>query len=130
MTRNRFLEEYSADCTFSPSLERLFDKWSPCVVSSLAERPHRFGELHRRVQGISQKMLTSSLHDLERDGFVLREVLPTGRVTVEYSLTSLGGQLATLIATLCAWTQEHADDVIAARERFDRRQEDEDGGMG
>lgn len=110
-----------SDCLVRDMLDRVADKWTLLVMGYLDERPHRFTELRRKVDGVSQRMLTVTLRQLERDGLVLRTVHPTVPPRVDYELTPLG---ATLHATLCplvAWATEHETDVVAARQAFDTR---------
>lgn len=96
-------------------LTKVGDRWTALIVSLLAERPRRFGELRRTVEGISQKMLTQTLRSLETDGLVQREVLPTRPVSVEYSLTPLGGTLVPVVQAIVRWAEEHAAEVLQAR---------------
>jgi DNA-binding HxlR family transcriptional regulator len=110
---------YAAGCPTRQALDRIADKWTALVVGLLAERPHRFGELRRAVDGISQKMLTQTLRSLERDGLVDRRAYPTVPVTVEYSLTPLGMTLTEPLAAIRAWAEEHIEAVLAARERYE-----------
>jgi DNA-binding HxlR family transcriptional regulator len=112
---------YAAGCPTRQALDRIADKWTALVVGLLAERPHRFGELRRAVDGISQKMLTQTLRSLERDGLVDRRAYPTVPVTVEYSLTPLGLTLTEPLAAIRAWAEEHIEAVLAARERYEAR---------
>jgi DNA-binding HxlR family transcriptional regulator len=91
------------------------------VISALsAEDVLRFSELRRRVEGITQKVLTQTLRGLERDGLITRTVYPTVPVTVEYRLTPLGGSLATAVNVIKAWAYEHIGELEQARDRFDR----------
>jgi DNA-binding HxlR family transcriptional regulator len=87
---------------------------------TLAERPHRFGELRRGVADISQRMLTQTLRDLQRDGLVDRRVFPTNPPSVEYRLTALGVSLLRPMAVLVRWSDDHHAKIKAARARFDR----------
>jgi DNA-binding HxlR family transcriptional regulator len=112
---------YAAGCPTRQALDRIADKWTALVVGLLAEGPHRFGELRRAVDGISQKMLTQTLRSLERDGLVDRRAYPTVPVTVEYSLTPLGLTLTEPLAAIRAWAEEHTEAVLAARERYEAR---------
>jgi DNA-binding HxlR family transcriptional regulator len=112
---------YAAGCPTRQALDRIADKWTALVVGLLAEGPHRFGELRRAVDGISQKMLTQTLRSLERDGLVDRRAYPTVPVTVEYSLTPLGLTLTEPLAAIRAWAEEHIEAVLAARERYEAR---------
>jgi DNA-binding HxlR family transcriptional regulator len=106
---------YHASCPTRQALDRVADKWTALVVGLLAERPHRFGQLRRRIGGISQKMLTQTLRSLERDGLVARRVEPTVPVTVEYSLTPLGRTLVAPLAAIRDWAERHIEEVLAAR---------------
>jgi DNA-binding HxlR family transcriptional regulator len=78
-------------CLVREVLDRVGDKWSVLVVGLLGLRTHRFSELHRAIEGISQRMLTLTVRALERDGLVTRTVYPTVPPRVEYALTDLGG---------------------------------------
>lgn len=112
---------YAADCPTRQALDRIADKWTALIVGLLAERPHRFGELRRRIGGISQKMLTQTLRSLERDGLVNRRAEPTVPVTVEYSLTPLGRTLVEPLAAIRTWAEDHIQGVLAARVSHDAR---------
>lgn len=88
-------------------------------MMALAEHPHRFGELRRLVPDISQRMLTQTLHELQRDGYVHREVFPTKPPGVEYSLTDLGRSMFEALNVLIKWADENHVAVTAARMHFD-----------
>ena len=88
-------------------------------MMALAERAYRFGELRRLVPDISQRMLTQTLVDLQRDGYVHREVFPTKPPSVEYSLTDLGRSMFEPLNQLLSWAERNHDAVKAARSRFD-----------
>jgi DNA-binding HxlR family transcriptional regulator len=90
-------------------------------VVRLASGTLRFAELRRAVGGISQKMLTVTLRDLERDGLVIRKLYPSVPPKVEYSLTSLGCSLVDKVNQLSAWAEANSGEVLKARERFDTR---------
>jgi DNA-binding HxlR family transcriptional regulator len=90
------------------------------VLAALAEHPHRFGELRRLVPDISQRMLTQTLHELQRDGYVHRKVFPTKPPGVEYSLTDLGRSMFSALNALLVWADENHAAVTAARRDFDR----------
>lgn len=107
-------------CPIRDVLDRLGDKWSTLLVFHLAERSHRFGELRRAVPDISQRMLTQSLRDLQRDGLVSRHVHPTQPPSVEYRLTSLGRSLLEPLAALVRWADVNHDKIRASRAAFDR----------
>jgi DNA-binding HxlR family transcriptional regulator len=98
------------------------DKWSVLVVSLLGGGTHRFSELRRTVDGISQRMLTLTLRNLERDGLVTRTVFPTIPPRVDYALTPLGRTLLQPVRGLLAWAEHHREDMQAARDRFDARE--------
>lgn len=112
-----FYDVYNAACPTRKALDRIADRWTALVIGLLAERPHRFGELRRKIDGISQKMLTQTLRSLERDGLVNRRAEATVPVTVEYSLTPLGQTLVGPLAAIRDWAEAHIEEVIAARER-------------
>lgn len=114
--------EVSEDCAVvSNLLARIGDKWSVLVIAVLDSKVLRFSELRRRVGTISQKMLTSTLRGLERDGFITRTVYPTVPPKVEYQLTDLGLDLLGPVKTLGTWAKDNAESVQDARDRFDRR---------
>ncbi|HEX6564259.1 MAG TPA: helix-turn-helix domain-containing protein [Chthoniobacterales bacterium] len=102
-------------------LDHLADKWAVLIVVRLAFGTMRFAELRRAVDGISQKMLTVTLRDLERDGLVVRKLYASVPPKVEYSLTPLGSSLVEKVNELCAWAEANIAEVLKARERFDRR---------
>jgi DNA-binding HxlR family transcriptional regulator len=95
-------------CTTRQALERLAAKWRVLLIYALLAGPQRPAELRRRVPGITQKMLTSTLREMEADGLVERRVLkPDPPQHVEYDLTSLGRTLREPLAAICAWAREH-----------------------
>jgi DNA-binding HxlR family transcriptional regulator len=96
------------DCTTRQALERLASKWRVLLVYALLAGPQRHAELRRRVAGITQKVLTGTLRDMERDGLVERRVVKeTPPQHVEYTLTALGKTLQEPLAAICAWATEH-----------------------
>lgn len=107
-------------CPLRDVLDRVGDKWSVLVVLSLSEGTHRFGALRRRIDGISQRMLTTTLRQLERDGLVQRTLYPEVPLRVEYALTELGTTLITPLFGLAAWAQQHRSAVSAARVMYDQ----------
>ena len=108
------------DCrAISDILQRIGDKWSILVVGKLGEGPMRFSELRLAVGGISQKMLTTTLRGLERDGFVTRTVYPTIPPRVDYELTGLGFSLLEPVGALGDWARANIGRVNEARVRFD-----------
>ena len=102
-------------------LNRIGDKWSVMVVGFLARRTMRFNELRHAIGGISQRMLTLTLRNLERDGLVTRTVYPEIPPRVEYKLTALGETLTEPLNALWNWAAEHQASVKQAREGYDRR---------
>ena len=105
--------------TISTLLSRIGDKWTVLVVGKLGSGPLRFNELRMAVGGISQKMLTTTLRGLERDGFVTRTVYPTIPPRVDYELTDLGYELLEPVNKLGEWARKNTGRVNAARARFD-----------
>jgi DNA-binding HxlR family transcriptional regulator len=116
MNQDRF-DAYHGNCPSRQALDLVASKWTPLIIGLLAERAHRFGELQRRIGGVSQKVLTQRLRELERDGLVARRVEPTVPVTVEYSLTPLGETLIAPLAAIRDWAEHHIPEMLAARER-------------
>lgn len=113
----RIYSAYAAMCPTRQALDRIADKWTVLIIGLLANRPHRFGELRRAIDGISQKMLTQTLRSLELDGLVARRVEATVPVTVEYSLTRTGRTLTEPLDAIRRWAEAHIEDVMAARAR-------------
>lgn len=102
-------------------LDRLGDKWSVVAILNLGEGPLRFGELQRRCEGVSQRVLTYTLRQLERDGLVWRKATPTVPLTVEYGLTPIGEDLLPVLRTFFEWAVRNVEAVTKAREAYDRR---------
>ena len=117
--RDAFQWDTREDCTVRQILDRIADKWSLLVISLLAERTMRFGELLREIDGVSKKMLTVTLRNLERDGLIHREVFPEIPPRVEYRLTPLGGTLLGTIQSLVTWAEQNQEQVAQARGSFD-----------
>ncbi|MEV4598748.1 helix-turn-helix domain-containing protein [Amycolatopsis sp. NPDC049253] len=112
---------YLKSCPCRGVLDLLANKWTALVLGVLEQRPHRFGELRRAVGGISQKMLTQNLRNLERDGFVSRKVFPTTPPTVEYALTPMGAEVSAHLVALSTWSQSNFDRIRQARSSYDTR---------
>ncbi len=108
-----------ADCPVRDVIQGISGKWNTLLMSALAEKPYRFGELRRLVPDISQRMLTQTLHDLQRDGYVHREVFPTKPPSVEYSLTDLGRSMFGPLHQLLLWAELNHAAVRSARAVFD-----------
>lgn len=112
---------YASACPTRLIFDRLSDKWTLLILDRLREQPVRFNQLLREIDGISQKMLSQTLKNLERDGLINRQAFPTVPVTVEYSLTPLGRTLGKTINTLIHWAEENGDAVLAAQAAYDER---------
>jgi DNA-binding HxlR family transcriptional regulator len=111
---------YRADCPTRHVLDRIGDRWTVLIVGTLWNGTARFSELRRRIEGISQKMLTQTLRGLERDGLVRRTVYPEVPVRVEYTLTEAGRTLCEPLRALEEWSITHLGDVSASQEAYDR----------
>ena len=112
---------FSRACTSRGALEHVTGKWSLLALTALLEAPHRFGELRRRIDGVSEKMLSQSLQGLERDGWVHREVRSTIPPHVEYRLTPAGAELAPRLLSLVRFVEDRLPEVHRAREEHDAR---------
>jgi DNA-binding HxlR family transcriptional regulator len=113
-------------CPVRDVLGQIGDKWSTLILVILAERPHRFGEVRRAIPDISQRMLTQTLRDLQRDGLVSRRVFPTTPPSVEYKLTPLGRSLLGPLAGLIRWADKNHPTIRASRTVFDGSTEPSD----
>ena len=113
-------DPFQALCPTRRVLDRIGDTWAVLILIALDDGTLRFNELRRRIENISQKMLSQTLKSLERDGLVRREVFATVPVTVEYSLTELGRTLAQTVNQLTLWAEAHIGEVEAAQQRYDR----------
>lgn len=110
---------YNSACPSRLVLNRLADKWALLILGSLAGGPVRFNALRRQIDGVSQKMLSQTLKNLERDGLICRRAYATVPVTVEYAMTELGATLAQTIQTLRLWTATHMEDILASQSAYD-----------
>ena len=108
-------DAFKRECMSHTVLEMLASKWVYLVVGALCSGRRRHGELARKVEGITPKMLTQTLRGLERDGLVRREVFPVIPPRVEYELTDLGRNLAGLLVQIRVWSERHAPDIHEAR---------------
>jgi DNA-binding HxlR family transcriptional regulator len=111
----------TATCPSRTSLARIANKWTAMVVIALSGGRMRFRDLRTTVDGISAKVLTDTLRDLERDGLVTRHVYAEVPPRVEYELTALGHTLHLPLEALGRWAEEHIEKVLAAREEYDAR---------
>ena len=114
-------DPFDANCPTRQLLDELSDKWVCLVLVALGPGPLRNGELRRRILGVSQKMLTQTLRNLERDGIVDRTITASVPVRVDYELTPLGRSLMTVVEAVKVWAQAHMDEVEAARGQYDAR---------
>jgi len=110
---------YSAACPTREVLDRVADKWTSLIIGVLAERPHRYGQIARAAEGVSPRVLSRTLRELERDGLVLRTLITVAPPAVEYELTPLGRTLDQVIAPLRTWAERNVDHIYAARRTFD-----------
>lgn len=117
------VESYLKQCPARDIMSVLADKWVLLVLGTLRAEggPIRFNEMRRRLDGITQKVLTRTLRDLERDGLVRRTVYPTVPPRVEYALTDLGADLGVLTHAMGEWAARHAGEIASARAEFDER---------
>ena len=111
----------AATCPSRTSLARIANKWTAMVVSVLGDGRKRFGDLKTSIDGISGKVLTETLRDLERDGIVTRHVYAEVPPRVEYELTDLGETLHEPLLVLCRWAEEHIAQILINRESYDAR---------
>lgn len=112
-----------AHCPSRQVLDLIADKWTALIFALLEKRPTRFNELQRAVEGISHKVLTQTLRNLEQRGIVERKVTPTNPPAVEYSLSPLGTTLIPLMAMLRQWAEEHMEEVEQARQAYGEKEE-------
>ncbi|GAA4057571.1 MULTISPECIES: winged helix-turn-helix transcriptional regulator [Actinomadura] len=111
---------FARACPSRRTLENVTGKWGTLALAALADGSHRFNALRRRVDGVSEKMLSQTLHVLERDGLVVRDVRATIPPHVEYSLTPLGERVAAKLRELIHLVEDEMPAVLAARARYDR----------
>lgn len=113
---------YASDCPTRQILDRIGDKWTPLVIGLLEDgKTMRFSELRHNINGISQKMLTQTLRNLERDGLVTRKVYAEVPPRVEYTLTELGDTLAEPLRVIRDWAEANIEAVTEAQIEYDQR---------
>ncbi len=112
---------FNARCGSQQVLERIADRWTALVIYALADGTKRYSQLQRTIGGVSQKMLTQTLRNLERDGLVERQVYPVIPPKVEYSLTPLGRTLIEPLRAICKWAEGHLVELEQARSRYRSR---------
>lgn len=108
-----------SNCPVRDVIDKISGKWSTLMLLALSEGPLRFGQLRRLVPDISQRMLTQTLRDLQRDGYVHRKVFPTQPPSVEYSLTPLGRSFLDPLRGLVDWAMAHHATIREARVEFE-----------
>ncbi|MFJ3717730.1 winged helix-turn-helix transcriptional regulator [Streptomyces sp. NPDC090057] len=113
---------FAKACPSRGTLEHVTGRWGGLTLGALHEGSLRFNELRRRVDGVSEKMLSQTLHALERDGLVHREAQPTNPPRVDYELTPLGHRVAERLLALIHCVEGSMDDVLASRAAYDARQ--------
>ncbi|WP_353112650.1 helix-turn-helix domain-containing protein [Microbacterium sp.] len=126
---DRGVVDYEHSCEAGPEvgrtirdvLDRVGDKWSLLVIATLREERMRFSELLRHIPGISQRMLTLTLRQLERDGLITRTAYAEVPPRVEYELTALGGTLVVIARTIGDWAIAHHGEIERSRARYDAR---------
>jgi len=120
---NRWIQKgASQECFYFQVARKLIgDKWSLLILFILRTGSMRFNALLRGVEGISQKVLASTLRDLERDGYIKREVINASPPCVEYSLTALGDDFLQTLTTVSAWVERNWQAMEASRQDFDHR---------
>lgn len=111
---------FDANCSARHALELISGKWAMLILPALRARPMRNAELLRKIGGISQKVLTETLRDLERNGLVIREDRRTMPLHVEYRLSELGQSLSDALVVLDRWAEQNFPALDAAREQYDR----------
>ncbi|NBH09104.1 helix-turn-helix domain-containing protein [Amycolatopsis sp. SID8362] len=112
-------DPYDRNCPTRQLLDRIGDQWTVLIVGALKDGPLRFTEIGRRVDGISQKVLTQTLRSLVRDGILTRTAYATIPPKVEYELTPLGRNLSEPLEMLDRWARVHMSSVQDAREAYD-----------
>ncbi|MEW2487589.1 helix-turn-helix domain-containing protein [Streptomyces sp. NPDC048411] len=110
---------FSRQCPSRGTLEHVTGRWGSLTLTALYETGVRFNELRRRVDGVSEKMLSQTLHALERDGLVLREAQPVNPPRVDYELTPLGREVAGRLLGLIQLVEGRMPEVLDARSRYD-----------
>jgi DNA-binding HxlR family transcriptional regulator len=110
---------YDRACPARQILDHVTSRWGVLVLGSLTERTYRFGELRRRLSGVSEKMLAETLQNLERDGLVERKSYPEVPPRVEYSLSAHGREAAGFVTGLVAWIEQRTPQILQDQQRHD-----------
>ncbi|MEM8689508.1 MAG: helix-turn-helix domain-containing protein [Pseudomonadota bacterium] len=120
MNPNTTPSVFDQSCSARHTLELIASKWTVLILSALAEEPMRNGALMRRIEGISQKMLTQTLRELERNGLVIRQDMQCIPPHVTYRLSTLGVSLSKALITLDRWAEQNFPELDLAREQYDK----------
>lgn len=120
---------FPAACPSRTVLDHVTSKWGVLILLALSREPHRWGELRRGIEGISEKMLAQTLRTLESDGFVLREVQAVVPPRVDYSLTARGQELSRLFLPLMEWIDANAVDILSTENSGGSAQADASGSV-
>ncbi len=112
---------FFADCAARSFFDQVANKWSVMILTLVNEKPTRFNELRRRLEGVTHKALTQALRRLERNGLIAREVLATSPVAVEYSITELGQTLQIPLGAAYDWAVNHLREIEQAQQTYDER---------
>ena len=112
---------FFADCAARSFFDQVANKWSVMILTLLSEKPTRFNEIRRRLEGVTHKALTQALRRLERNGLIARAVLATSPVAVEYSITDLGRTLQVPFGAVYEWAIGHLHEIEQAQESYDGR---------
>jgi len=123
MTKNaqRRVFHNNETCPIRNVVSQIGDKWSMLILFALVDGADRFNSLKGRIVGISQRMLTQTLRDLEREGYITRTVYPEVPVRVEYELTQMGQEIVKPLYQLVSWADEHQHRIIQARQEYDNK---------
>ena len=124
--KNRKIEYnvFMKDCPSRKLLDTIGSKWVTLVLTTLSGRTLRYSQIREEIAGISEKMLTQTLRNLERDGLALREVTASIPPRVDYRLTPLGESLVTPIMALRSWAENNMDAIETAQQRYDAEESD------
>jgi DNA-binding HxlR family transcriptional regulator len=112
---------FFADCAARSFFDQVANKWSVMILTLLSEKPTRFNEIRRRLEGVTHKALTQALRRLERNGLVAREVIASSPVAVQYSITDLGRTLQAPFGAVYEWAIDHLHQIEQAQETYDGR---------
>lgn len=115
-------DAFNSECPAREVLEHLTGRWGILILAALGGGPRRYSELHAKIGGISEKMLSQTLRTLVRDGLIARSVEPTAPPRVSYELTALGQDLAESMEPFLNWIRNRTVDVVIAQHEHDRRQ--------